>query len=64
MKKLLMFFTIFFFILTLVGAFYVLTSDGSLNAGFAIIPLVFCLACLNGYRTDEKIEKTHMSFRK
>ena len=32
-----------FFILTLTGATYVLTNKGEVNAGYAVIPSLFCV---------------------
>lgn len=50
MKKLLLIITIIFSILTFVGAFYVLKSNGTVNAGYAVIPMIITVACLSGYR--------------
>lgn len=50
MKKLLLILSIIFAVLTVVGAIYVITSDGTANAGFAVVPMVFCLTCSGGYR--------------
>ncbi len=50
MKKLLLILSIVFIILTFAGAIFVLTSNGTANAGYAVIPLVIALACLSGYR--------------
>ena len=54
MKKLLLILSIVFIILTFVGAIYVLTSSGTVNAGYAVIPMVIDLVCLAGYRAYEK----------
>ena len=54
MKKLLLILSIVFIILTFVGAIFVLTSSGSANAGYAVVPTVIALACLAGYRADKK----------
>ena len=51
MKKLLLVLSIVFIVLTFVGAIFVLTSNGTANAGYAVIPMVIALACLAGYRT-------------
>ena len=32
-----------FFILTLIGAGYVLINEGKVNAGYAVIPSLFCV---------------------
>nr|WP_317326221.1 hypothetical protein [uncultured Flavonifractor sp.] len=51
MKKLLLILSIVFMILAFSGAIFVLTSNGTANAGHAVIPMVIALACLAGYRT-------------
>ena len=51
MKKMFLVLSIFFTILTFAGAIYVLTSHGTANAGYAVVPMVIGLACLSGYRT-------------
>ena len=51
MKKMFQVLSIFFTILTFAGAIYVLTSHGTANAGYAVVPMVIGLACLSGYRT-------------
>ncbi len=56
MKKLLLVLSIIFIILTFVGAIYVLTSNGTENAGYAVIPMVIALACLAGHRTFKNKE--------
>ena len=47
MKKILLGLSILFTILTFVGAIYVLKSGGEMNAGYAIIPMIFTIACIN-----------------
>lgn len=56
MKKLLLVLSIVFSILTFAGAIFVLTSNGTANAGYAVIPMLLALACSSGYRanTDKK----------
>ena len=54
MKKLLLILSIVFIILTFVGAIFVLTSNGTANAGYAVVPLVIALACLAGHRAYKK----------
>lgn len=49
MKWFLFALSMLFFLLTFLGAGRVLQSGGSLNAGHAVIPLVFGLASLQGY---------------
>ena len=51
MKKLLLILSIAFDALAIAGAIYVLTSNGTANAGYALIPMVIGLSCLAGYRT-------------
>lgn len=49
MKWLLFALSMIFFLLTFLGSGRVLLSDGSLNAGHAVIPMIFGLASLQGY---------------
>lgn len=51
MKKMFLVLSILFVILTFAGAIYVLTSHGTANAGYAVVPMVIGLACSSGYRT-------------
>jgi len=53
MKKLLLVLSIVFIALTFVGAIFVLTSNGTANAGYAVIPMVIALACLAGNRAHK-----------
>ena len=48
--RILLVLSIVFTILTFVGAIFVLTSSGTANAGYAVIPMAITLACLAGYR--------------
>ena len=48
MKKLFLILSIFFIILTFVGAFYVITNDGNVSAGYAVVPMIFGIA-FNSY---------------
>ena len=50
MKKAALVLSVIFIILTFIGAGYVLYNRGQVNAGYAIIPLVFALACIAFYR--------------
>ena len=50
MKKIALVLSVIFIILTFIGAGYVLYNRGQVNAGYAIIPLVFALACIAFYR--------------
>lgn len=54
MKKILHILAVIFIILTFVGAIYVLTSNGTANAGYAVVPMVMGLACMSGYRSCKK----------
>ena len=47
MKNILFGLSILFIILTFIGAIYVLKSGGEMNAGYAIIPMIFTIACIN-----------------
>lgn len=44
---------ILFSILTFVGAGYVLSNHGQVNAGYACVPIVFALASLTIYRKNK-----------
>ncbi len=47
-----------FLILTFIGAGYVFYKDGNANAGFAVIPSMFCIISSSLYRNSKKaIEK-------
>ena len=50
MKKTALVLSVIFIILTFIGAGYVLYNRGQVNAGYAIIPLVFALVSLTFYR--------------
>ncbi len=54
MKKLLLILSIVFSILTFAGAIFVITCNGTVNAGYAVVPLVIALVCLAGYRAYKK----------
>lgn len=56
MKKLLLALSIVFTVLTYVGAIYVLTSNGTANAGYAVIPMVFAMAFWAVSREDKNKE--------
>lgn len=57
MKKILLILSVIFTALTFIGAIYVLTSDGAVNAGYAVIPCVISIALTNGYILCKKKEK-------
>lgn len=53
MKKLALVLSVFFIILTFIGAGYVLYHGGKVNAGFAIVPMIFALADIALYRKNK-----------
>lgn len=50
MKKIALVLSILFVLLTFIGAGYVLYNGGKVNAGYAVIPMVFALASISFYR--------------
>lgn len=50
MKKVTLVLSIIFLILTFVGVGYVLCNRGKVNAGYAVVPMVFTLVCITFYR--------------
>lgn len=50
MKKMTLILSVFFTILTFIGAGYVLFHAGKANAGYACVPMVFALISLACYR--------------
>ena len=50
MKKIMFTMSLLFLVLTFVGARYVLYKAGSVNAGYAVIPMVLALVCIAFYR--------------
>ena len=54
MKKLLLIFAIAFGIMGILGAGYVIYTGGEANAGYGIIPMLFCVICAQGYRSLKK----------
>ncbi len=50
MKKLILGMAILFILLTFAGAGYVLIHRGTVNAGYAVIPMLFALGFLQTYR--------------
>ena len=54
MKRLLLILSFAFNALAIVGAVYVLMSDGTANAGYAVIPMVIGFTCLAGHITHKK----------
>ena len=59
MKKLLLIFSIGFCLLTFAGAIYVLVNHGTVNAGYAVVPMVLSLACSSGYQAIRLKEKNN-----
>ncbi len=54
MKKVLLVLSIILVVLAFVGAIYVISTKGEVNAGYAVIPMVFALASFAGYRGCKK----------
>ena len=54
MKKLFLVLSIVFTVLTFAGAGYILYHSGTVNAGYACVPMVLTLACLSCYRAVQK----------
>ena len=53
MKKLLLILSVILTILTFAGAIYVLTSNGTANAGYAAVPLLFDIVCIGGSKANK-----------
>lgn len=53
-KNILLVLTIIFIALTLLGAAYVLMNHGTVNAGYAVVPMVFVLVFWGWYRKIKK----------
>lgn len=51
MKKLLLIFAIAFGIMGFSGVGYVIYTGGEANAGYGIIPMLFCIIFARGYRS-------------
>ena len=49
MKKALFALTAIFIVLTFIGAGYVIASKGTVNAGYAVIPAIWAVICMNSY---------------
>ena len=49
--------TAIFALLTFIGAGFVLFNHGKVNAGYAVVPMVFTVACLGIYRSNSKNNK-------
>ena len=50
MKKVMFILSVIFIVLTFAGAVYVLYNGGKVNAGYAVIPMIFALAGIAVYR--------------
>ena len=50
MKKITLLLSVLFIILTFAGAGYVLYNGGKVNAGYAVVPMVFALISIVSYR--------------
>ena len=57
MKKQLLACTAFFGLLGILGACYVLSTGGHASPGYALIPMLICLVCLQGYILRKKKDK-------
>lgn len=53
MKKLLLIFAIAFGFIGFSGAGYVIYTGGEANPGYGIIPMLFCIICVQGYRSQK-----------
>ena len=56
MKKLLLVLSLLLTILTFAGAFYVFLSNGTANAGYVAVPMLFAIVCIGGYRAHKNKE--------
>lgn len=54
MKKALFALSILFALLCFLGAGYVLYTHGRANAGYAVIPMLFGIICVQGYTALKK----------
>ncbi len=54
MRKLLLILSIIFTVLTFAGGGYVIVNHGTVNAGYAVIPMLFALVCLVGLKSLKK----------
>ena len=52
MKKIALILGIIFLLLTFTGGAYVLMNHGQANAGYAVIPGVWCMICFGFYRKE------------
>lgn len=56
MKKFLFVLWLLFFVLTIIGAGYVIMNNGEPNAGYACVPMIFSLIFANLYRRKKNCE--------
>lgn len=54
MRKVALILGIIFLILTFVGGGYVLINHGQVNAGYAVIPLIWTMICFGYYRKKKE----------
>lgn len=54
MKKKALMLGIIFMILTFAGEVYVLTNHGQVNAGYAVVPALWCIICFGFYRSKKR----------
>ena len=57
MKKAMVVLTLLFMALTFIGAFYVISNGGRPNAGYAAVPMVLAIACMQWYKAIKKKEE-------
>lgn len=57
MKKVLFVLTVLFSIVCFAGAGYVLCTGGQASPGYAVIPMIFSIACSQGYITLREKDK-------
>lgn len=53
MKKIAFIFGIIFLALAFVGSAYVLMNHGKVNAGYAVVPSLWCIICFGFYRSKK-----------
>ena len=53
MKKVALVLGIIFLVLTFAGGIYVLISHGQVNAGYAVVPALWCMICFGFYRSKK-----------
>lgn len=53
MKKIFLVLYILFSILTFCGAGYVIFHKGTVNAGYAVVPMLFAMICSEIYRSNK-----------